>query len=114
MSKSFGMVAMTPRFYRMALVFICAMLCFGCDDKQMSRAHSTPSIKRTPIFDLVASAPDYSNAIAAVDRDVLGDEWTASPFRVNESRGRRVAPIAKRILDEVRPKLKQMSVVELA
>jgi hypothetical protein len=50
----------------------------------------------------------------AADRNLPGDKWMTSPFRVNESRGSRVAPIAKRMLEEVRPKLKQMSVVELA
>ena len=107
------MVAMTPPFNRSTLGIICAMLCFGCDSKQTRPAQSTPAIKRTPIFDLVASTPDYSNAIVAADRDLPGDMWSTGPIRENESRGRRLAPIAKRILEEVRPKLKQMSVVEL-
>ncbi len=101
------------RFRRAALLLICAILSFGCKAKQTRAAHSTPSIKRTPIFDLVASAPDYSNAIAAADCNLPDDEWTTTPFHVNSSRGRRVAPIAKRILEEIKPKLKEMSVVEL-
>jgi hypothetical protein len=104
---------MTSPFNWILLGVFCAMLCFGCDVKQTRRALSTPSIKRTPIFDLIANTPDYSNAIVAADRDMPGDAWATGPISVNESRGSRVAPIAKRILDEVRPKLKQMSVVEL-
>ena len=92
---------------------ICATLCLGCDAKQTRGALSTPSIKRTPIFDSIARSPDYSNAIVAADKDLPGDVWTTGPIRVNESRGRRLAPIAKRILEEARPKLKQMSEVEL-
>ena len=105
---------MTRQFCQNAACVICAFLCFGCDNKQAARAYSPSSIKRTPIFDLVASTPDYSNAIAALDRDLPGDEWSSTPFHINNSRGRRVAPIGKKILEEVRPKLKQMSVVELA
>jgi hypothetical protein len=104
---------MKPRFYDLTLALICSSMCFGCDTKQTRRVELAPSIKRTPIFDLVASTPDYSNAIVVADRDLPGDVWTTGPMRVNESRGQRLAPIAKNILEEVRPKLKQMSVVEL-
>ncbi len=108
------MVPMKSRVARVASAFVCATLCFGCGDRQLRRAQWEHPIKRTPVFDLVASTPVYSNAIAAADRDLPGDEWTTTPFCDNLSRGRRVAPIAKRILEEVRPKLKQMTVVELA
>jgi hypothetical protein len=104
---------MMPRFYRLALDCMCAMLCFGCGAKQPRSVSSIASINRTPIFDLVTGSLGCSNAIMAADRDLPGDKWMTSPFHVNESRGSRVAPIAKRILEEVRPKLKQMSVVEL-
>ncbi len=109
-SSSFGTVSMTPRICPIALAFVCVTLCFGCGEKQKSGA---PSIKRTPIFDLVATTPNYSNSIAAADRDLSGDVWTTGPMRVNKSRGQRLRPIAKSILEEIRPKLKKTSVVEL-
>lgn len=95
----------------MAAMAVGAFLCCGCNNSQQPQSSSR--VKRIPLFDQLAGAPQYSNAIAAADCDLPGDEWMKFPFKLNQSRGRRVTTIAQKILLEVESKLKQMSVTEL-
>jgi hypothetical protein len=65
------------------------------------------------ILDRVLTKADYSNAIVQAERDLPGDEWREKPWRHNVSRTQREYSVGGRMLAEIKPGLKAMSVTEL-
>jgi hypothetical protein len=98
-----------PLLHIYLLMLVLAAQFFG-----LSKTAPPAAISRIPLFDEIAAQQRYSNAIVQADCNRPGDVWqTNSPFTFNHSRGLRVDPIAREILSEIKPKLKNMTVEAL-
>ncbi len=96
------------------IVAIWALLICGCDrphpSAEVAKAHVW---QKTTILDEVLLSPEYVDAIKQAECDLPDDEWRDKPWRMNLSRERREHPLATRMLADIQPKLKSMSVTEL-
>jgi hypothetical protein len=96
----------------MRLFAICAILFCGCS-KVSQHASTVPSPQGSCIFDEALKNPNHSNSILVAERQLPTDVWEQKPFHVNASQGQRVSAVGERILAEVEPRFKMMSVSNL-
>jgi hypothetical protein len=93
------------------LVFISALLLFGCTKPQQKA--EPPVVIQPCILDKALQRAEFAEAIKQAERDLPDDKWRDKPWRMNESRDRREFAVATNILATVEPKFSQMSVTEL-
>ncbi len=95
-----------------AWLFIPAVLVCGCNQAPQQRVPATAP-QTLNILDEALAKPKYSNAIVQAQQQLPTDKWEDKPFRRNVSREQRVWAVAKPMLDEITPRLKEMSVSNL-
>jgi hypothetical protein len=91
---------------------ISVLLLSGCAASHPSSEWS--STAQNTILDQVVAKREYRSDIKQAEQDLPGDQWREQPWRSNVSRFHRESGVAQQMLDEIRPKLKQMTVTELA
>jgi hypothetical protein len=65
------------------------------------------------ILDGALEKPEYAEATKQAERDLPGDKWTDKPWHMNVSQDEREHQLTMKILDELEPQFKRMSVTEL-
>ncbi len=94
-----------------ACLFIYALLLCGCSRSPDKTAASGGSPQTPSILD--EGLRKYSNAIVHAQQELLTDKWEERPFRCNISRDERVSAVAKPMFDEIKARLKDLSVTSL-
>ncbi len=93
------------------LIFAAALLLCSCKDSPRS---TEPRIIFPHTFlDDVLAEPQYAEEIKKAERDLPDDEWSNDPFRDNVSRNHREIGVAERMLAQIQPRVKKMTVTDL-
>lgn len=83
----------------------------GCGEKP---GRDTRGVLPPPgILDHTLVKASYSNTIAEAERDLPTDEWNDKPWRFNVTRFHREWAVAQKMLEEISPELKKMTVAQL-
>lgn len=94
----------------------CVILVFGlsaCTQLQKPSI-GPPTQPKETLLDEILLAPAYSTSVAQAESDLPEDNWVNEPWRQNVSREKRTADVADKMLKEIQPKLKSMTVTQLA
>lgn len=97
-----------------AFLFLAVVTGCSPETKRATSQHDTNEIS---ILDEIMSREDVKARAKAVERDLPTDEWREGgetrPGRYNVSRSSREGELAVELLDEIKPKLSQMSAAQL-
>lgn len=91
------------------LLIISAMLLCACNRS----TQSIPAGKAPQASVLDEALAKYSNAIVHAQQELPADKWEEKPFRHNASRDQRVSTAAEPMFEEIKLRLKGMSVSNL-
>ena len=94
-------------------VLVCAVLLGDGCGKTPRHGLEAESPQRYTILDEVLAKPEYSNSINQAQCDLPTDKWEAEPYHHNASREWREISVAAQMLEEVKPRLREMSVRNL-
>lgn len=89
------------------------VLMFGCSE-QPRRTSTWKDWAQPTILDTALKKAEYSNAMVQAERDLAEDNWRTNVFGPeNLSRGLRESAVGETMLEEIKPRLKGMTVTEL-
>ena len=98
----------------MRFLFLSLVLMFcGCNAPSRRSSLSTQNQKQLTILDACLKESKYTNLIIQAERNLPLDQWEEQPWRHNDTREWRLNAAASKILEDLRPRFKQMTVTEL-
>src|SRR2546426_10083805 len=101
---------MMNSFMHRALITSVILLC-ACNRPSQTSPRAQLAPPRATLFDEALVSPAFSNAVGQAERDLPDDKWEEQPYRFNASQ--REIKVADMILQDIKPKLKQLTVTEL-
>src|SRR2546426_1098859 len=91
-----------------SLLLLCA-----CNNSPQTPPPAQLASPQATLLDEVLVSPAFSNEISQAERDLPDDKWEQQPYRFNASRAQREIKVADMMLQDIKPKLKQLTVTEL-
>ena len=106
LAASCGIHCLTLAIMRGIFVILMFLVC-GC-----ASTHKSVSSHQT-LLDEVLTKSEYADAIRQAERDLPDDRWESSKEHYNVSRSMRESAVASKILADIKPTVREMSVSQL-
>ena len=85
----------------------------SCGSKSTGLDDDIRLVDRPTVLNQTLSKPVFQQGAQLAEKDLPNDEWVNKPFRFNQSRFRREYDVASKVIEEIKPRLKSLSVTEL-